>query len=50
MRNETDPNVKFAYEQFKNASGEISIKYVYVDKDLQTIPILRELFPNLISR
>ena len=48
MRNETDPNLEFSYLEFKKILGETTIKYFFVDKDLQNLELLKKFFPDVI--
>ena len=48
MRNETDPNLEFSYQEFKKTLGEKAIKYFFVDKDLQNLELLKKIFPDVL--
>ena len=48
MRNETDSNLEFSYLEFKKLLGETTIKYFFVDKDLQNVELLKKIFPGVI--
>jgi hypothetical protein len=48
MRNESDPNLEFSYLEFKKILGETTIKYFFVDKDLQNLELLKIIYPDVV--